>query len=137
MTKFKKGDFVRVHAKKFDGERDEEGRLFSEKWDQDGNGEWCYGSITHVYSKKGRQPQNYRVKYDEGTVMQCIEDHIETAVEGQQSECSTEEEFCPFLVGEEELQQEAEAEEDAPTMDSDDTDHNDSEEDDVVRVGGG
>jgi hypothetical protein len=24
MTKFHKGDFVRVHAKKFDGERDEE-----------------------------------------------------------------------------------------------------------------
>ena len=123
-------------------ERDEEGRLFSEKWEQDGNGEWCYGSITHVYSKKGRQPQNYRIKYDEGSVMQCIEDQIETAVEGQQSECSTEEEFCPFeertrLEELERLQEQAEAEQDATTMDSDDTDHNDSEEDDVVRVGGG
>ncbi len=38
MTKFHKGDFVRVHAKKFDGERDEEGRLFSEKWEQMGTG---------------------------------------------------------------------------------------------------
>jgi hypothetical protein len=50
---------VRVCAKIFDGERDEEGRLFSEKWEQDGNGEWCYGTISHVYRKKGRQPQNY------------------------------------------------------------------------------
>jgi hypothetical protein len=96
MTKFNKGDFVRVHAKKFDGERDEEGRLFSEKWEQDGNGEWCYGTASHVYRKKGRQPQNYRIKYDEGTAMQCTEEHIETAAEGQNSECSTEEEFCPF-----------------------------------------
>jgi hypothetical protein len=94
MTKFKKGDFVRVHATKFDGEKDDEGRLFSEKWEQDGNGEWCYGTISHVYTKKGRQPQNYRIKYDEGTAMQCTEEHIETAAEGQESECSTE--YCPF-----------------------------------------
>ncbi len=28
--------------------------------------------------------------------MQCTEEHIETAAEGQDSECSTEEKFCPF-----------------------------------------
>ena len=132
---------MRVHAKKFDGERDEEGRLFSEKWEQDGNGEWCYGTITHVYVRKGRQTQNYRIKYDEGSTMQCIEDHIETAVEGQDSECSTEAEFCPFEERtrleelEEQANNEQEQEQDT-TMDSDDTDQNDSEDDDVVRVGG-
>ena len=140
MTKFNKGDFVRVHAKKFDGEMDEEGRLFSEKWEQDGNGEWCYGTISYVYRKKGRQPWNYRIKYDEGTAMQCTEDHIETAAEGQDSECSTEEEICPVeertTLELEEEQGHNEQGQDDTTMDSDETDQNDSEEDDMVRVGG-
>ncbi len=74
--------------------------------------------------------------------MQCIEDHIETAVEGQDSECSTEAEFCPFEERtrleelEEQANNEQEQEQEETTMDSDDTDQNDSEDDDVVRVGG-
>ncbi len=73
--------------------------------------------------------------------MQCMEEHIETAAEGQDSESSTEEEFCPFeertrLELEEEEQANNEQEPENTTMDSDETDHNDSEEDDIlVRVG--
>ena len=89
MTKFKKGDLVRVHAKEFDGERDEEGRLFSEKWAADGHGEWCYGTISHVYVRKGREAQKYRIKYDEGSSMSCLEGIIEFAPEGEESDCST------------------------------------------------
>jgi hypothetical protein len=66
MTKFKKGDLVQVHAKEFDGERDEENRLWSEKWAANGHGEWCYGQISHIYVRKGREAQKYRIKYDEG-----------------------------------------------------------------------
>ena len=54
MSKFAKNNQVRVRATKFDGEgdRDELGLTFSEKWLRDGNGEWCYGKISFVYKKK-------------------------------------------------------------------------------------
>jgi hypothetical protein len=53
--------------------------LFSEKWaaDADGNAEWCYGSVTHVYVKRGGQAQTYRVKYDESTSMKAEDAHLE------------------------------------------------------------
>jgi hypothetical protein len=56
-TKFAKGDDVRVRADKFDGEgeTDELGLKFSERWLRDGNGEWCYGKITFVFKKKPRK----------------------------------------------------------------------------------
>ena len=81
MTKFAKGDQVRVRATKFDGagERDELGLTFSEKWLRDGNGEWCYGEISFVYKKKSRQPQKYRILYNEGTSMESLEGDIEMA----------------------------------------------------------
>jgi hypothetical protein len=69
-SKFAKGDEVRVHATKFDGEgeTDELGLKWSERWLRDGNGEWCYGKISFVFKKKIRMPQKYRIKYHEGTV---------------------------------------------------------------------
>jgi hypothetical protein len=82
-TKFVKGDEVRVDAKKFDGEGelDELGLKFSERWLRDGNGVWCYGKISFVFKKQSRQPQKYRVKYHEGTVMESLEGDIEMAPE--------------------------------------------------------
>jgi hypothetical protein len=58
-TKYVKGDEVRVHATKFDGEgeRDELGLKWSEKWLKDGHGEWCYGKISFVFKMKTRMPQ--------------------------------------------------------------------------------
>ena len=80
-TKFVKGDEVRVSATNFDGggERDELGLLWSEKWLRDGNGVWCYGKVSFVFKKKTRQPQKYRIKYHEGTVMESLETDIEMA----------------------------------------------------------
>jgi hypothetical protein len=53
--KFRKKDRVKVLATRFDKEEVEEGeRKFSEKWAADGNGIWCYGTITRVYVKKRR-----------------------------------------------------------------------------------
>jgi hypothetical protein len=82
-TKFAKGDDICVHASKFDGEgeTDELGLKFSERWLRDGNGEWCYGKISFVFKKKTRMPQKYRIKYHEGTVMESLEADIEMAPE--------------------------------------------------------
>jgi hypothetical protein len=82
-TKFAKGDEVRVDAKKFNGEGDvdELGLKFSERWLRDGNGVWCYGKISFVFKKVSRQTQKYRIKYHEGTVMECLEADIEMAPE--------------------------------------------------------
>ena len=79
MPRFKKGDRVKASAKLFDSNetRDRNGLLFSEKWAADGNGEWCYGSVSFVYKKRGRTVQKYRVKYDEGTTMEALENHLE------------------------------------------------------------
>ncbi len=72
-----------MHATQFDGEgeRDELGIKFSEKWLRDGNGEWCYGKISFVLKKKSRQPQKYRILYHEGTAMESLENDIEMAPE--------------------------------------------------------
>jgi hypothetical protein len=71
-TKFIKSDEAHVRATKFDGEgeRDELGLLWSEKWLRDWNGEWCYGKISFVFKKQSRMPQKYRIKYHEGTIME-------------------------------------------------------------------
>ena len=81
MTKFAKGDQVRVRSTLFDGagERDELGLTFSEKWLRDGNGEWCYGKISFVYKKRSREPQKYRILYHEGSSMESLEGDIEMA----------------------------------------------------------
>ena len=81
MTKFVKGDQVRVHGTKFDGIIDELGLSFSQRWARDGNGEWCYGKISYVYKKIGRQPQKYRILYHDGTSMPGVEADIERAPE--------------------------------------------------------
>ena len=77
---FSKGQRVRVAATKFDNDnRDNAGMNFSERWLADGHGVWCYGTISRVYVKKGRNPQKYSVKYDIGGTMACEEEHLEIA----------------------------------------------------------
>jgi hypothetical protein len=80
MPKYSKGDRVKVKATRFDNEtRDRNGLSFSEKWAADGNGEWCFGAVVHVYAVKGRKVQTYRIKYDDGSSMISSEDHVEDA----------------------------------------------------------
>ena len=76
---------MRVHATRFnapDGKKDKNGRTFAEDWEKKGHGEWCHGRVTFVYKKKSRQPQKYRILYDEGTVMESLEEHMEATAEG-------------------------------------------------------
>ena len=71
---------MKVRATRFDNEtRDRNGLSFSEKWAADGNGEWCFGVVAHVYIVKGRRVQTYRIKYDDGSNMVSSEDHVEDA----------------------------------------------------------
>jgi hypothetical protein len=91
--KFKKGDRVKVKATLFDNEKkkDREGRVFSKQWLDEGNGEWCHGSVSHIYVKKGRQPQKYKVKYDGGQTMTSLEEQMEVStLEEEDSEGSEE-----------------------------------------------
>ncbi len=81
MTKFAKGDLVRVHASKFDGDQDnvdELGLTYSQRMLHDNKkGEWCYGRISLVFTKKSRQPQKYKMKYHEGGSMDALEADVE------------------------------------------------------------
>ena len=88
---FNKGDRVRLKATLFDnGKRDRNGLLFSEDWLAKGNGEWCYGTVSFVYVKKGRQAQKYRMKYDGGQTMTSMEEQMELAgVEEENSDESS------------------------------------------------
>jgi len=93
--KFKKGDRVKAHATRFDkAETDlEEGEeLFSAKWAADGNEIWCYGAVTRVYVKKGRHPQDYMIRYDNGESMRGMEEHLVAAEDDGESEIASEEE---------------------------------------------
>ncbi len=75
--KFAKTDRVKLYATRFDKEELEEGeQKFSEKWAADGNGIWCYGTVTRVYVKKGRKAQEYMIRYDNGESMKGIEEHM-------------------------------------------------------------
>jgi hypothetical protein len=91
--KFAKGDRVRVYATRFDKDEVEEGeQKFSEKWAADGNGIWCYGSVSRVYVKKGRKAQEYMIRYDNGESMRGVEEHLVPAQDDGESEAASEEE---------------------------------------------
>ena len=93
--KFAKGDRVKAYATRFDKtEKDlEDGEiLFSAKWATDGNGIWCHGAVSRVYVKKGRKPQEYMMRYDNGESMRGLEEHLEAAQDDGESEIASEEE---------------------------------------------
>jgi hypothetical protein len=87
-AKYSKGQHVRVRATVFDSEegKDAQGRTFSEKWLHDGHGTFCGGIITRVLVKKRPKPQTYKIKWDDGSVMNCEEQHIDQVVEEDSEE---------------------------------------------------
>ena len=155
MTKFKKGDLIRVHAKHFnasDGGTNDNGLTFQENWERDGNGEWCHGRVSFVYRKKAREAQKYRVLYDEGTTMEILEAHMEAAPEGDSDNYSEEStdyenereadiedrEDAPPVFDPRDVEGGGHGDENQPTsIEEEDTD-NDSDEDDeeTISVGG-
>jgi hypothetical protein len=92
---FQKGDRVKAYATRFDKKEedlDEGEQLFSAKWAAEGNGIWCHGAVARVYVKKGRRPQEYMIRYDNGESMRGIEEHLEAAEDDGESEVASEEE---------------------------------------------
>jgi hypothetical protein len=72
------GDRVKCRATFYDaGTEDENGLTFSQRQLGKGLGAFCFGAVTHVYRKVGRQSQKYRVKWDDGTVSQVLIEHLE------------------------------------------------------------
>jgi hypothetical protein len=93
--KFQKGDRVKAYATRFDKkdkDLDEGEQLFSEKWAADGNGIRCHGAVARVYVKRGRRPQEYMIRYDNGESMRGIEEHLEASQDDGESEVASEEE---------------------------------------------
>jgi hypothetical protein len=86
-TKYVKGDDVRVRADKFDGTGEKDGlnMTWSERWLHDGNGERCLGKISFVFRKQRGKPQKYRIRYHEGTVMECLEKDIQRTPEPEET----------------------------------------------------
>ena len=136
---------MRVHATRFNapnGKKDKNGRTFAEDWERKGHGEWCHGRVTFVYKKKSRQPQKYRILYDEGTVMESQEEHMEAAGEGDSDAEEDTTEDLEYTQAEIEDQEdgppdnEEEGEDGDPaSVDLDETD-DESEDDETVTVGG-
>ena len=79
------GDRVKSRATLYDeGTEDEDGLTFSQRQLGKGLGAFCFGEVTHVYRKTGRQSQKYRVKWDSREVSQVLHEHLElvSVVEG-------------------------------------------------------
>jgi hypothetical protein len=154
MTKYKKGDLIRVHAKHFnapDGGTNDNGLTFQENWAREGNGEWCYGKVSFVYRKKSRESQKYRLLYDDGTSMESVEEQMETAPEGDSDAYSEE-----STVYDNETEAQMQDREDLPpdfdprvldtyyvdaddrptSVDVEDTDNESEEDDETITVGG-
>ena len=68
---------VPYHATVYDaGTEDENGLTFSQRQLGKGLGAFCFGAVTHVYRKVGRQSQKYRVKRDDWTISQILNEHL-------------------------------------------------------------
>ena len=48
-------------------------------------GEGCLGKISFVFRKQRGKPQKYRIRYHEGTVMECLEKDIERTPEPEEA----------------------------------------------------
>ena len=71
-------DRVKSRANLYDeGTEDENGLRFSQRQLAKGLGAFCFGAVTHVYRKTGRQPQKYRVRWDDGSICQVLHEHVE------------------------------------------------------------
>ena len=72
-------DRVKSRATLYDeGTEDENGLTFSQRQLGKGLGAFCFGEVTHVYRKTGRQSQKYRVKWDSGRTLYVLpEDKFE------------------------------------------------------------
>ena len=75
---FEKGDRVQSLASLYDkGTEDANGNVFSQRQLALGLGAYCFGNITWKFSRRSREKQRYRVKWDDGSVTQVELQHLE------------------------------------------------------------
>jgi hypothetical protein len=71
-------DRVKSSAMLYDaGTEDENGLTFSQRQLGKGLGAFCFGTVTFVYRKRGREVQKYRVRWDDGSLSQVEHQHLE------------------------------------------------------------
>jgi hypothetical protein len=60
------------------GTEDENGLTFSQRQLGKGRlGAFCFGTVSFVYRKRGREVQRYRVRWDDGSISQVEHEHLE------------------------------------------------------------
>jgi hypothetical protein len=59
------------------GQEDENGLTFSQRQLGKGLGAFCFGTVTFVYSKRGRGVKKYRVRWNDGSLSQVEHQHFE------------------------------------------------------------
>ena len=75
---FEKGDRLQSLASLYDkGTEDANGNVFSQRQLALGLGAYCFGNITWKFSRRSRDKQRYRVKWDDGSVTQVELQHLE------------------------------------------------------------
>ena len=75
---FSVSDRVKSSAVLYDqGTEVENGLTFSQRQLGKGLGAFCFGIVSFVYRKKGREVQRYRVKWDDGSISQVEHQHLE------------------------------------------------------------
>ena len=76
---FAKNDRIKSLANLYDeGTIDEHGLLFSQRWQAQGNGAYCHGRVTRVLKKKPREPQTYKVRWDDKSTSVAEHQHLIT-----------------------------------------------------------
>ena len=85
---FAKSDRIKSLANLYDeGTIDEHGLLFSQRWQAEGNGAYCHGRVTiRVLKKKPREPQMYKVRWDDKSTSVAEHQHLITECGGDDSD---------------------------------------------------
>ena len=74
---FKKDDRIKSLATLYDVNTiDENGQTFSQRWAGNGNGEYCFGKVTMVYKKQSREPQKYKIRWDDQSTSPALHEHL-------------------------------------------------------------
>ena len=90
---FDKNDRIKSLANLYDEDTiDDEGLVFSQREQAKGNGAYCHGKITRVLKKKSRQPQFYKVRWDDKSTSVAEHKHLIAAIDEEDSDEAPDEE---------------------------------------------
>ena len=126
---FEKEDRVKCLATRFNAEPDRNGLLFSELHLQAGLGTWVHGTVKHVYKRRGRQAQKYKILYDGDNTQSASEGSHVMALEQDDDEDASEDNEGPSDAETEEEDQTSRGNSTDPVTSIDNT-HTDSERED-------